>query len=168
VPKLPAGTAKLVAVPAFVIAAIIASLQVNEGRKLVPYWDALGKVWTVCAGVTGPEVIPGRTYTDAECDTMEARYVQRMLANMGGCVTVPLAFHEIRAWGDFAYNVGTKNFCNSTAARLLNAGENTKACRQIPRWRYAGGVDCSTKGNTVCPGIWTRRLWEQSLCLGDS
>ena len=163
---VPNGKAKFVAVPAFVVAALIASLHANEGRKYVPYWDAPGHAWTVCAGVTGRDVIPGRTYTSAECDGLESRYVDRMLANMGHCVTVELDFREIRAWGDFAYNVGTTKFCNSTAAKLLNMGENKKACSQITRWRYVGTVDCSVKGNKICPGVWTRRLWEQSLCLG--
>jgi GH24 family phage-related lysozyme (muramidase) len=47
---------------------------------------------------------------------------------MGNCVTVELQFNEIKAWGDFAYNVGTGAFCDSTAAKLLNAGQNKKAC----------------------------------------
>lgn len=163
---MPAPKARFIAVPAFVVTAILATLAPHEGDARVPYWDAAGQAWTVCRGVTGKEVIPGRTYTDAECRSMEYRYVNTMLARMGYCVTVALPFNEIRAWGDFAYNVGTTKFCNSTAAKLLNAGENKKACEQILRWRYVGTVDCSIKGNKVCPGVWTRRLWEQSLCLG--
>jgi GH24 family phage-related lysozyme (muramidase) len=148
------------------MALILVALQPNEGDARVPYWDAAGQALTVCRGVTGSEVIRGKTYTDAECRSMEFRYVNRMLKQMGYCVTVALPFNEIRAWGDFAYNVGTTKFCHSTAAKLLNAGENRKACEQILHWRYVGPVDCSAKDNHVCPGIWTRRQWEYSLCLG--
>ena len=161
-----ASKARFAAVPTFLIALILVALQPHEGNASVPYWDAAGQAWTVCRGVTGPEVIPGKTYTDAECRSMEYRYVNTMLTRMGHCVTVALPFNEIRAWGDFAYNVGTTKFCNSTAAKLLNAGENKKACEQITRYRYVGGVDCSTKGNRTCRGVWERRLWERSLCLG--
>lgn len=163
---MPGSKAKFVAVPAFVVAAILSTLAVHEGDLKTPYWDAAGHAWTVCRGVTGPDVIPGKTYTDAECRGMESRYITRMLSHMGGCVTVALPYNEIRAWGDFAWNVGTTKFCNSTAAKLLNAGENRKACDQILRWKYAGGVDCSVNGNKVCPGIWTRRKWERALCIG--
>lgn len=51
-----------------------------------------------------------------------------MLSQMGDCVSGQLTFGEIKAWGDFAYNVGTDAFCNSTAAQLLNAGKNKDAC----------------------------------------
>jgi GH24 family phage-related lysozyme (muramidase) len=160
------GKTTFTAASAALVMAIVAALPAHEGRKYVPYWDKLGRVWTVCAGVTGPDVIPGKTYTSSECDSLEAAYVTKMLGHMGGCVHTELEFHEIRAWGDFAYNVGTANFCNSTAARLLNAGENKRACAQIPSWVYAGGKDCRIASND-CAGIPDRREWEYSLCTGD-
>lgn len=151
---------------AVVIAAIVASLYPHEGRKLVPYWDGLGHVWTVCGGVTGEGVIVGKRYTDAECDRLETRYVGAMLKNMGGCVNAELEFHEIKAWGHFAYNVGTANFCHSTAAKLLNAGENGRACGEIPRWIYIGRKDCRL-ASSKCPGIPVRREWERATCMGE-
>lgn len=151
---------------AVVVAAIVASLQQHEGRKYVPYWDNLGKVWTVCAGVTGDGVVVGKHYTEAECDRLEARYVGKMLKNMGGCVRTELEFHEIKAWGHFAYNVGTTNFCASTAAKLLNGGDTQRACKEIPRWVYVGGKDCRIASNR-CPGIPVRREWERATCMGE-
>jgi lysozyme len=163
-PKLPPGKVKLIAVPLFIVAAIVAALPQHEGRKYTPYWDAPGKAWTVCAGITGPEVVPGRTYTPRECDTLENNYVVRMLGYMGHCATGEF---EFKAWGDFAYNVGTGNFCGSTAVKLLNDGKHKQACNQIPLWRFAGGKDCAIRSNK-CHGIVDRRTWEQSLCLGES
>jgi len=165
-PNVPPGKVKLIAVPLAVILAIVAALPLHEGRKYVPYWDALGKVLTVCAGITGPEVVPGRTYTPAECDQLETQYVTRMLGYMGRCATGEFAFHEVKAWGNFAYNVGTGNFCGSTAVRLLNAGKHKEACNQIPLWRYAGGKDCAIRANN-CYGIVDRRAWQRQLCLGE-
>src|SRR3546814_15188747 len=72
-----------------------------------------------------------------------------MYARMGRCVpNARLAFHEIKAWGHFAYNVGETAFCNSTAAKLLNRGENEAACKQLPRWRSIKGQACAIRGNT--------------------
>ena len=159
---------RFVAVPVLVIAALTASLHDWERRVYTTYWDALGQVYTVCAGVTGEGVVPGRTYTAAECDALEARYIARMYARMGKCV--PLAemeFHEVKAWGHFAYNVGETNFCRSTAAKLLNAGQNKAACKQIPKWRYVKGKDCAVRANK-CYGIVRRRAWEYSTCMGDA
>jgi GH24 family phage-related lysozyme (muramidase) len=150
-----------------VVMAIVASLVPHEGRKLTPYWDSLGHTWTVCAGITGADVVPGKTYTSAECDRLESAYVGKMLQNMGKCVSTELEFHEIKAWGDFAYNVGTTNFCSSTAARLLNAGEHKRACSQIPNWVYVGGKDCRIASNK-CAGIPERREWERATCMGET
>lgn len=156
------------AVPAALILALAALLARpdHERRELTTYWDALGQVYTACAGVTGEGVIPGKTYTVAECEALETRYIRRMYERMGRCVPrARLAFHEIKAWGHFAYNVGEATFCKSTAARLLNEGRNAEACKQIPRWRFIKGKDCAIRANR-CYGIVKRRAWEQAMCEG--
>ena len=61
-------TFKVAASIAVLVAGILASLGTNEGRVYKPYWDSLGDVWTVCKGITGPEVVPGKEYTSSECD----------------------------------------------------------------------------------------------------
>lgn len=160
------------AAPFVVVAGLLLALDDSEDRRYVPYKDPAG-IWTVCRGITGPEVIPGRTYTGAECDVLEVRYIDRMLSHMGRCVPVELEFHEIKAWGHFAYNIGTDRFCQSTAADLLRRGNNAEACKQILRWRYItvpniGLFDCSTPGNRTCPGLWDRRQWEYDTCTGSA
>lgn len=158
--------ARFVAVPALVIAALIASLHDWEKRVYTTYWDRLGQVWTACAGVTGEGVEPGRTYTAAECDALEGRYIERMYARMGKCVPkAEMEFHEIKAWGHFSYNIGESAFCRSTAAKLLNRGENALACKQIPRWTFVKGKNCRIAANK-CAGIPRRRDWEFATCEG--
>ena len=164
-----ANTATKVGFAAVPLAAILAVAAIlaqpdHEKRVLVPYWDSLGGVWTVCAGVTGEGVIRGKTYTDAECEALETRYLSRMYARMGRCVpNARLEFHEVKAWGHFVYNIGETNFCHSTAAKLLNEGRNAEACKQIPRWRFVKGKDCAIRSNK-CYGIVKRRQWEQTTC----
>lgn len=156
------------AVPAALILALVALLAQpsHEKRVYTTYWDALGGLYTACAGVTGEGVVPGKTYTDDECVALESRYVRRMFARMGRCVpNAEMEFHEIKAWGHFAYNVGETAFCKSTAARLLNEGKNAAACKQIGKWVYIKGKDCRVRANR-CYGIVKRRDWEQSVCEG--
>jgi len=157
---------KLAAAPVAAVVAIVAALQTSEQRVHTAYWDHLGKVWTVCAGITGPDVVEGLTLTDAECEAREVAYVEKMLARMGRCVATPLTFNEIKAWGHFSYNVGNANFCGSTAARLLNEGRNREACEQITRWTLIKGKDCRNPANK-CGGIVKRREWERQTCLSS-
>ena len=154
----------LVAAPVILVVAIVAALQGSEKRVYTTYWDDLGKVYTACAGVTGPGVIHGKTYTDAQCDAMESAYVSRMLRNMGQCVRRELPFDVAKAFGHFAYNVGTANFCASTGAKLLNAGDFKGACKQILRWTFIKGKDCRDPRNK-CGGIPKRREWEYQTCM---
>ncbi|HEY9145626.1 MAG TPA: lysozyme, partial [Thiobacillus sp.] len=125
---------------------------------------AIGSVWTVCGGVTGPTIGPNQTYTEAECVAMEAAYLTRMYARMGQCVQGEFHPSVVKAFGHFAYNVGEDKFCRSTAARLLNEGRVKAACEQIPRWRFAGGKDCAIRANR-CYGIVKRRQWEYQTCM---
>lgn len=150
------------------VLALVAALGQNgpehEGRRYSAYLDGAG-IPTACAGITGKAVVWGKTYTDAECTALETAYVQQMLANMGQCVHGEFEFHEIKAWGHFAYNVGTAAFCRSTAARRLNAGERTAACAEISKWVFSAGRDCRKAGSN-CPGIPKRRAWERATCEG--
>ena len=154
--------------PLAVIIALVASLggigSEHEGRRFRPYRDGTGE-WTVCAGITGQQVVPGRRYTEADCRALEEAYVHRMLKAMGQCVDGEFTVDEVKAWGHFAYNIGTDAFCRSTAARRLNAGERETACKEISRFVYANGRDCR-KPSSNCLGIVQRRVWERALCEG--
>jgi GH24 family phage-related lysozyme (muramidase) len=163
------GNTKLAfaAVPAALLIALAGILAQpdHEKRVLHTYWDALGQVDTACAGVTGEGVVRGKTYTVDECVALETRYLARMYARMGKCVpNARLSFDEAKAWGHFAYNIGEANFCHSTAAKLLNRGENRAACEQIKRWVFIGRKDCRVKANK-CGGIPKRREWEYTTCV---
>ena len=56
--------------------AIAAVLIPNlEGNSYTPYRD-VGGVWTVCNGITGPDVIQGKTYTQKECDALLQKHLR--------------------------------------------------------------------------------------------
>lgn len=49
-----------------------------EGREYLPYRDVVG-VLTVCDGHTGSDIIPGKRYTDKECDALTRADMARIL-----------------------------------------------------------------------------------------
>ena len=69
------------------------------------------------------------------------------------------------AWVDFVYQFGIENWKKSSMRRKLLAGDERAACDALLLYKYAGGFDCSTPGNTRCMGVWTRQLERQQKCL---
>jgi lysozyme len=132
-----------------------------EGLRHYAYYDPPG-ILTVCYGST-TNVIKGQYYTLDDC---KARLSADMLAaveTVERCVP-GLPVPVLAAFGDAVYNLGPKIACNkreSTAARMLAAGDIEGACNQMPRWNKAriAGVMLSL------PGLTNRRAAEQSLCL---
>lgn len=167
---IPPGLAKRIAaavaagLTAGVATLAVPTLMQLEGRKYVPYRDT-GGVWTVCDGITGPAVVPGRRYSDGECDDLLAIALGRENAAINACIKAPLEDHERAAWLLFAHNVGTNAFCRSTAAKLINTGRNHEACAQLDRWVFVAGRDCRIRSNN-CYGIVDRRALERAMCEG--
>lgn len=154
--------------PAGLAVALAALLGVSEGREHYAYYDQAG-ILTVCRGITGPEVIKGKWYGWGECDVLEQKFIARMTATMGRCIGDGLNLAEWKAWGHFTYNVGTANFCSSTAARMLQAGNYTGACNQMLRWTFIrkpgrGLVNCRVAAEK-CGGLPKRRDLENKWCL---
>jgi lysozyme len=146
-----------------IVAALLASLAVWEGSKQVPYRDHIG-VLTVCRGITGPDVIEGKRYSASECEALETKHIERMLARMDKCVTVPMKDGELLAYAHFTYNVGEAAFCRSTLVKKLNAGQHGAACNEMRKWTWAGGKDCRDPKNR-CAGLPRRRDYETQMCL---
>ena len=59
-----------------------------EGNSYTPYRD-VGGVWTVCNGITGPDVIQGKTYTQKECDALLQKHLQPYARSVERSVKVP-------------------------------------------------------------------------------
>lgn len=146
------------------VVSLMVALGVHEGTaKYIPYKDPVG-VWTVCKGITGPDVHLGKTYTAAECDELESTFVKKMTDRMGQCLKVSLSEREWRAWGHWSWNVGPTAFCKSQALKYLNEGQRLKACDAMLNFHFAGGKSCYLKSSN-CPGLITRRKWERSQCI---
>lgn len=159
----PASTGKrvgAVGVAGTVLALAAALVAKWEGVRYPVYPDPAtgGAPWTVCYGHTGPEVKPGQTYTQAQCDIL----LQHDLAIAQGivrkCIKAPMQPHQEAALISATFNIGPRVVCGSTLQAKANAGDWAGACAQLSRWDKAGG--------RVMRGLTLRRIDERATCEG--
>ncbi|EAA7567785.1 lysozyme [Salmonella enterica subsp. enterica] len=138
-----------------IAAAMLGGHDGLEGRRYVAYRDVAGVI-TVCDGHTGKDIVPGRRYTDAECDALLNKDLARVKAQVDPLIKVSISETERAALYSFAYNVGPGAFARSTLLKKLNAGDHAGACNELKRWTYAGGKQWK--------GLVTRREIEREVC----
>ena len=126
-----------------------------EGREYVAYRD-VGGVLTICDGHTGPDIIPGKRYTDKECDALTRKDLTRIAAQVDPHIKVQTSETQRAAIYSFAYNVGATATINSTLLKKLNAKDYAGACSELKRWVYAGGKKWK--------GLMNRRDVEYEVC----
>lgn len=127
-----------------------------EGTEFEVYQDLAG-IPTVCSGITGPAVIPGKVYTRSECRDLLNGALQEHARGLARCLTVVAPQPTLAAWISWTYNVGVQAACGSTLVRLANAGQFEAACRQLPRWNKVNGREVA--------GLSNRRAAELAWCL---
>lgn len=135
---------------------LMGTIKKDEGREYVAYKDIVG-VPTVCDGVTGPDVIPGKVYTDAECNRLTIKHLEAHGSQLLDCIHVRITQGMYEGLVGWAYNVGVGAACRSTAIRLINAGQYEAGCRDLMRWNKAGGKEVR--------GLTLRRKREMQQCL---
>lgn len=141
---------------AFAIAlSMLSGKEGLEGREYVPYLDVAG-VLTVCDGHTGPDIIKGRRYSDAECNMLTEYDLLRIAKQIDPKIKVELPATTRAAMYSFAYNVGPSAFNSSTLLKKLNAKDFPGACAELNRWVYAGGKKWK--------GLMNRRDVEYEVC----
>lgn len=138
---------------AMAIAAIL--IPSLEGVKYTPYRD-IGGVWTVCNGITGPDVIVGKTYTEKECKDLLQKHLVPYAKSVERSVKVPASEYQKAALISFSFNVGISAFEHSTLLKKLNARDYAGACDEMRRWTFAGGKQWK--------GLMNRRDVEYEVC----
>ncbi len=156
------GTSEAVKV-AMVMGAYFESSYKHIGT---PYIDRLGKgsPLTVCNGITGAQVVPGRYYTPGDCYRLErAKYVSNE-AHLKGTLPKWASYTVLQqaTFIDFLHNKGAGAFDGSTMRRKLLAGDVAGACRENVRWNK-GTVNGAS---TVLPGLKVRADANAELCEG--
>lgn len=114
-----------------------------EKCRLLPYWDALGSVWTDGWGNTHGVVPNGPAISQFKADADLLCNAQFAVDAVNRLVTVELMQPQFDALVDFVFNAGVGNFTKSTMLRLLNAGDFDGADAEFARWDMAGGAHCA-------------------------
>jgi lysozyme len=130
-----------------------------EGCSLEAYPDPVygWRKATVGYGATGPAIVQGTVWTQAQADADLAYRMGGIGTQIDALVTVPISDEQKGALCDFAYNEGIGNLQRSTLLSLLNAGQIQAAADQFPVWDLAGGE--------VLPGLVARRAAERGLFI---
>ena len=147
------------------IAMVMASFYESSNRHIgVPYVDKLGKgqPLTVCNGLTGPEVVAGRTYSPAECYRLEKRRYVGYEVEAARLLTHWKTYDPFQqaTFLDFLHHKGEGAFFTSTMRRKANAGDWVGACRENTRWNRGTVQGVST----VLPGLQLRGDSNDEIC----
>uniref|UniRef100_A0AAU6PXY2 Lysozyme n=1 Tax=Escherichia phage ETEP102 TaxID=3117680 RepID=A0AAU6PXY2_9CAUD len=135
-------------------------IELVEGVENRPYIDIAG-VKTVCAGITGPDVVWGKTYSNRECRSLLEKHIQIHVKHVQNAVTYPIAPETMAALISFSYNVGGSAMRKSTAVKLINQGKIEQGCKALGMWTKA-----TVNGKkVVVKGLVNRRNEEIKLCL---
>lgn len=136
-----------------------------DGTLQYRAYQDTGGVWTACHGVTGPAIVPGQWYTQADCDALESAAYTSALRDARALFD---GFDQLNAWQqaallDMVYNLGRTRLASSTLRRKLNAGDVPGACAEMVRW--VNGRDRAGQLVTL-GGLVKRRAASRELCEG--
>lgn len=135
-------------------------IELVEGVEYKPYMDIAG-IPTVCAGITGPDVVWGKKYNAKECRKLLEKHIEIHGKYVQDAVTYPIAPETRAALISFSYNVGGSAMRKSTAVKLINQGKIEQGCKALGMWNKI------TKNGrkVVVKGLVNRRNEEIKLCL---
>ena len=131
-----------------------------EGLRQLAYKDPIGLL-TVCWGHTG-DVQSGKKYSLDECKALLDKDMLAAIEQVEKCHP-GLPEPVLASFADAVFNSGPKIACNSTASKLLAAGDYKGACEQHLRWDKAkvAGV------YVALPGLTKRVKARRDLCLSE-
>lgn len=139
-------------------------LEEIEGIRFKPYKDIAG-IWTVCAGITGPDVVLGKTYTQRECDLLLQKHIKHAASAVDKAVKVEIPASMRAAMYSFTFNAGVGAFQKSTMLKLINQGRLHDACNELNKWVYYRNP--KTGKREVSKGLKNRRAVEFKYCVKE-
>jgi lysozyme len=150
-------------------AALVVSLWVAEGYTDKAVIPVKGDVPTYGFGMTfrpdGTPVQMGDRTNPIEAVQRSLSHIQKDELGIKRCVSAPLSQVEYDLMVDFSYQYGVARLCRSTMVKKANAGDYVGSCKGYLEYKKVKGYDCSTPGNKVCAGVWTRSLDRYNDCM---
>lgn len=135
----------------------------------------------------GSPVACGEVITPVQAVTRSLAHIAKDETGLKKCVIGEALQAEFDILFSFSYQYGVSATCKSNVVKYINSGEYLKACNAYTEYKYlttavatpgwtpfkydAAGApirwrfDCSTPGNKVCAGVWTRNLERRDRCL---
>lgn len=148
-----------------IMAQFISEKESSGAAHLKAYQDG-ARIWTICDGKT-EGVTKLSVMTRQQCDDWRKTEIGKRLAVTHAVIRVPMSEAAWAGFGSFCFNVGNSGCAKSTAAKLINRGEQEKGCKAMLNWRFitrdGKKIDCSTD-QPYCKGLWERRQEESELC----
>ncbi|MFA7945205.1 glycoside hydrolase family protein [Pseudomonas brenneri] len=152
-------------------AAGFAAWQANEGLTTVAVIPTKGDVPTIGHGSTryedGSPVRMGDTINPQRAEVLarnlNSQAEKQFAASLPG---VKLYQDEFDIYMDFFGQYGDGTWRKGSPRKSLLAGNYTQACRDLLKYKFAAGYDCSTPGNKRCYGVWARQLERHAKCMG--
>jgi lysozyme len=140
-----------------------------EGCNLQAYDDANGQAvkpgqhvygtLTIGYGHTGPDVVPGLAWTQAQADQALQNDVAAIAEQISPLIHVPLADNQFSALLSLAFNIGVHAFTESSALSAINHGDLSGVPALIKEWNKT-----AAKGRHVMSrGLENRREAEAAL-----
>ncbi len=165
-------------------AAGFASLVLHENYVNNAMIPVPGDVPTVGFGSTvhedGMPVRMGETITPPKAVRLSVAHISKDEKGVRQCLgeAATLYQHEWDAYIRFAYNVGLRNFCQSSIPAKVRAGQYTEACQVMSQYvcgpatqatRAKPGQKCyhPDRPLRVLQGLVNRRGEEVAACLGS-
>lgn len=105
--------------------------------------------------IAGVEVPYSQGITEEQARQLLEQDLQPFRAGVDAAVKVPVTQNQRDSLVSFAFQVGMRNFRNSSVLKKLNAGQYDQVPEELKRWSRAGGVEM--------PGIAARREAEVGL-----
>lgn len=139
-------------------------LEEIEGIRFKPYKDIAG-IWTVCAGITGPDVVLGKTYTQKECDLLLQKHIKHASTAVDKAVKVEIPATMRAAMYSFTFNAGVGAFQKSTMLKLINQGKLYEACDELWKWTYYRNPKTGKREKSK--GLHNRRAVEFKYCVKE-
>lgn len=151
----------------------LTAIQQDEGLRLKTYKCPAG-VWTIGYGATGRGVVPGLTWTKAQCEERFLRDVEEVARGVTQLLkgSAPTTRNQFEALVSFAYNTGldidddhtAEGLGDSTLLRLHRAGRYNEAAGEFAKWIKGG------RPQKIIAGLVHRRAREKLLycSLDDS
>lgn len=110
-------------------------IQGYEQCRLKAYMPTPDDVWTCGWGSTGPDVVKGTVWTQAQADARFAADLAKFAKGVAnGIGSAPTTEGQFGAMCSLAYNIGLSAFLNSTVLRKHIAGDYPAAAAAFAMW----------------------------------